>query len=113
MMTVTFGNDVKGVRAFFDGVGVTAIYFYDEYNVTARFGAGYSISVYDKFACSHTKEIKLDPSNYFLPELYDFYDVIKKRKSDMTYKEIYAPVCIIDATIESYTKNEFVVIDMN
>ena len=111
MMTATFGNDVIGVRAFKDDNGVTAIYFYNEFSVTARFGAGYSICVYDKCSSAHIKEIKINTSTYFLPELYDFYNVIKTGESDMTEKDIAAPVFIIEATINSYLNNKFVKIE--
>lgn len=112
MMTAAFGNDIVGVRAFKDNNGVTAMYFYNEFSVTARFGAGYSICVYDKSSSTHIKEIKLDANTYFFPELYDFYNVIKTGKSDMSHTDIALPVFIIEATIHSYMKNEYVKIDM-
>lgn len=112
MLTATFGSDVIGVRAFKDNNGVTAICFYNEFSVTARFGAGYSICVYDKCSSTYIKEIKLDSNTYFLPELYDFYNVIKTGKSDMSQMDIALPVFIIDATINSYVKNEYVKVDI-
>jgi len=109
MVMTVFGYDIKSVTAVKDKNGVHAVYNYDDYSVSAYFGAWYSVSVYSKGA-GFTSEVCRLASDYFVPELKAFYEVIKTGKVDKTEKEIKAPVYVIDATIRAYTENKEIVL---
>lgn len=105
MITSVFGNDVRSVYAIESKNGVNAIYHYDDYSVTAFYGTNYSVSVYINNFEEKVEAFEL-PEDYYMPSLVDFYDVIKSGKSDMTYKDLAAPVYIIEATIKSITEKK-------
>lgn len=111
MITCTFGNDVRSVRAFEDTRGVNAIYYYDDFTVSAYFGTNYSITVYDEKMGIYTEAFEL-PSDYYMPELLEFYNLLKTKKPNMTYRDIATPVYMIEATIKAYSENKEVEIDV-
>lgn len=107
MMTFVFGNNVKSVYAEQDKNGVYAIYHYEDFSVTARFGTDYSISLYSGAGDLNMKHISFG-SNYFIPELESFYKVIKTGKSELTDIDFIAPIYIIDATKRAFEKKKTV-----
>jgi len=111
MITSVFGTEVRSVRAFRENDGVTALYSFDDFTVTARFGSGYTVLVYGEDNKIVQKEI-ISSAEHFVTALHVFYDVIKSGKSDMTYREMAAPVYIIDATIKAYTEGKEVSITL-
>lgn len=111
MMTETFGIGVRSVLAVSDGRGVSATYKYDDFEVTARFGTGYSVSVYSSDFDIIQETITL-PEDLHMPELYGFIDIIKSGKSPLNMREFAAPVYIIDATIRSFEENKIVQINI-
>ena len=109
MIMTVFGYDIKSVTAVKDKHGVHAVYNYDDYSVSAYFGASYSVSVYSNVSGFTSEICRLAP-DYFVPELKAFYEVIKTGKADKTEKEIKAPVYVLDATIRAYTENKEIVL---
>ena len=105
MIMTVFGYDIKSVTAVKDKQGVHAVYNYDDYSVSAYYGAGYSVSVYSNVTGVETEKVGLS-ADYFVPEINAFYDAIKAGKSDKTEKQIKAPVYALDATIKAYTENK-------
>ncbi len=105
MIMTVFGYDIKKVMAKKDKNGVHAIYSYDNFSVSAYFGAGYSVSVYTDGMDAVSEAFPL-PEDYYMPELKAFYEVLKTGKADKTKKQIIAPVYVLDATIRSYTENQ-------
>jgi len=101
MITEIFGIEIKSVSAKKDSNGVMAHYAYDGFNVSAYFGAGYTVTLYTDGYNAIQENITL-PAGYFIPELKAFYDVIKNGKSDRDYRTLVAPVYIIDATIKAF-----------
>lgn len=105
MIITTFGDNIKSVQAFECSEGVNAIFSYDDFNVSAYFGTDYTISVYLKDNKVVFKPVELDVDRDIKLELDAFYNVIKNKKSDMTYRELALPVYIIDAIIKSFKEN--------
>lgn len=108
MIMTVFGYDIKSVTAVKDKNGVHAVYNYDDYSVSAYFGTNYSVSVYSKTS-GVTADVFSLTSDYFVPELKAFYEVLKSGKADKTEKQIKAPVYVLDATIKAYTENKEIV----
>ncbi len=111
MITSVFGNDIKAVKAIERENGVSAIYHYDNYDVTAHFGTDYTVNVYTKRDATVYEHIVLG-DEFFVPELKSFYSVIKTGKSDMSYIDIATPVYVIEATIEAFTQKKEVKISV-
>ena len=111
MMTTIFGTGMKSVRALKTDNGVHAIYDYDKFAVSAFFGAGYSVTLYTGGSSSISESFDL-PNDFYMPEIETFYSVIKTGKPDKTKREYIAPICILEATVESYENNKEVVIDI-
>ncbi len=111
MMTSVFGDKVKSVRAYEDNKGVAAVYYYDDFSVTAYYGGAYSITGYvgEWDVVSSTITLGDKPN---VAELKAFYEVIKDGKSDLTDRDIAAPVYIIDATIKAYEEGRVVDIEI-
>ena len=89
--------------------GVHAVYNYENYSVSAFFGAGYSVTVYTGGYSSVSESFDI-PTDYYLPELKAFYNVLKTKKADKTKRQVAAPVYILDATIRAYTENREIII---
>lgn len=107
MMTSVFGTQVRRAEAVKEEKGVSAKYYYDNFNVTAFFGAGYTVTVYTNAYGAAATEVTV-AGEFYVPELKEFYNVIKSGKSNMTYNEFIAPVYIIDATIKAFSENKTV-----
>lgn len=103
MITKIFGYDMKSVSARADKDSVCAEYFYEGFSVTAFFGAGYSAAVYKDNYSVECEKITLG-GGYFVPELQEFYHMVKTGKSGVSFQELTAPVFIIDATIRAFEK---------
>ena len=110
MLTTVFGFGMKSVKAVKTKRGVHAVYNYGSFEVTAFFGAGYSVTVYTSPLYAEGEAFKL-PEDFYLPELETFYNVIKSGKPDKTKMEYVAPVYIIEATKKAFETNEEVVIE--
>lgn len=105
MIITVFGTDMKSVRAMKTDNGVHAIYNYDTFTVSAFFGTGYSVTLYTDAFSSISESFDL-PEDFYKAEIETFYNVIKTGKPDKTKRDYIAPVCILEATIESYEKNK-------
>ncbi len=105
MVTAVFGTDVKSVTAERNGDTVQITYHYENYNVTAFGGSGFGVTVYNnKNECS-SKSITLS-SDFYMPELKEFYHMTQTGKGVEDLREFLAPVYIIDATIRAYEENK-------
>lgn len=111
MITTIFGTDIKSVRAVRTQNGVQALYHYDSFTVSAFYGAGYSVTLYTGGFSSMSEAFEL-PKDFYMPELETFYNVIKTGKPDKTARDYIAPVCILEATVESYESSREVTIDI-
>jgi hypothetical protein len=102
MITETFGQNVQSVEAKMsaNGAGVHAIYHYPEFDVTAFFGAGYSITVYNGGYGAVSEVVNLG-GDYFMPELRETNDMLTKRHVRQTPEEVVYPVLVLDATIRA------------
>lgn len=105
MVTTVFGFDIKSVRAERKEKGVFAVYDYGSYEVTAFYGAGYSVTVYKNGFGAEGEAFAL-PSDFYVPELETFINVVRTGKPDKTRFEYIAPVYIIDATKRAYETGE-------
>ncbi len=105
MITSVFGYEVKSVSAKKTANGVNAIYHYDNYDVSAFFGSGYSITIYKDGVSLVCEEISLG-DDFYTKEITAFYNNLKNGKSDYTDREFAMPVYILDATIRSFEHNE-------
>lgn len=111
MMITIFGTDVKSVFAEKTARGVRAVYKYSDFDVTAFYGGGFSATVYVNGVTSCGGSFKLS-DEYYVPLIDNFYKVLKNGKTDRTKKEFIAPVFIIDATINAYTENREIEINI-
>lgn len=111
MITKIFGYDMKSVSAKADKDSVRAEYFYNDFSVTAFFGAGYSATVYKDNYTVECEKITLG-GDYYVPELQEFYQMVKTGKSGVTFRELIAPVFIIDATIRAFEKGQETAIEI-
>ena len=111
MMTTVFGFGVKSVKAIKSEKGVHAIYDYGDFEVSAYFGAGYSVTVYTGGFSAESESFALE-SDFYVPEVDTFYEVIKSGKPDKSKKEYVAPVYILEATVKAFETNETVAIEI-
>ena len=72
--------------------------------VTAFFGTGYTASVYKSGYDAVSCNIHLG-DDYFLPELNDFYQMIKTGRGIADFREFIAPVILIGATKRAFEEN--------
>lgn len=102
MITEVFGQHIISVetKTPLHGHGLHATYHYPNYDVTAFFGVGYSVTVYARDSFARCKEIKLQ-SDYFMPELTDMANMMRLGTAPQTPEEVVYPVLVIDATIRS------------
>lgn len=105
MIIKIFGTEIRAVRAVKTDKGVNAVYEYDNFSVSAFYGAGYSITLYTGAYDAEAEAFGL-PGDYFMPELDAFYKVIKTGKPDKTKREYIAPVCVLEATVKSYESGQ-------
>ena len=102
MITEVFGQDIQSVDAKMNPAqnGVHATYHYPNFDVTAFFGTGYSITVYSGGYGVVTEAIDLG-GEYFMPELRETNDMLTKRHVRQTPEEVVYPVLVLDATIRA------------
>lgn len=104
MITAVFGIDVKSVTAKRENNSVRAVYRFEDFCVTAFFGTGYTASVYKSGYDAVSCNIHLG-DDYFLPELNDFYQMIKTGRGVADFREFIAPVILIGATKRAFEEN--------
>lgn len=101
MLVSVFGYEIKSVEAKRHGETVSALYHYEDFDVTAFFGGGYSVTVYTGNYEAETVSVVLN-SDYYIPELIEFHDMLKSKKMPKSYEKLIAPVFVIDATIRAF-----------
>lgn len=100
MITEVFGQNVVSVEAKQNANGVHAVYHYPNYDVTAYFGTGYSITVYNGGYGVAGEVISL-PGDYFMPELRETNAMLTERRVRQTPEEVVYPVLVLDATVRA------------
>ena len=100
MITEVFGQNVQSVEAKQTANGVHAVYHYPNYDVTAFFGTGYSITVYNGGYGVISEAINLG-GDYFMPELREANAMLTERRVRQTPEEVVYPVLVLDATIRA------------
>ena len=108
IMLTTFGDNVKSVIARKNNKGVSAIYCYDDFDVTAAFGADYSVSVYTDKTVFH-RHISLD--NGTERELAEFHDILTGGDNPHTFAALSRHVFVIDATIRAFESGKETAVD--
>ena len=99
-----FGNDVKSVSDHKSAKGVTAIYRYENFDVTATYGEAYynyNVTLYGDKVIS--KNINLDDGTE--EEMDEFMEMLRSGKSPKSYEDLTRAVFVTDATIRSF-KND-------
>ncbi|MGN1346670.1 MAG: Gfo/Idh/MocA family protein, partial [Eubacteriales bacterium] len=100
MITEVFGQNIDAVEAMQNVCGVRAVYHYPSFDVTAFFGAGYSITIYTGAYGAVSEVINL-PGDYFMPELRETADMLLRRRVRQTPEEVVYPVLVLDATVRA------------
>ncbi len=100
MITEVFGQTIVSVEAKPTKDGVHAVYHYPNFDITAYFGTGYSITVYAGGYGVKSEVIDL-PGDYFMPELRETNDMLTKRHVRQTPEEVVYPVLVLDATVRA------------
>lgn len=100
MVTEVFGQEITSVEAREKKNGVHAILHYPDFDVTAYFGAGYSITAYLGGYGVKCQEVELT-GDYFMPELNEMAEMLRHSKVRQTPEEVVYPVTVIDAIIRS------------
>ena len=109
MITEVFGQSVVSVEAREKKDGVHAIFHYPDWDVTAYFGAGYSITLYLGGYGVKTMEIGLG-GEYFMAELNELAEMLREGKVRQTPEEVVYPVFLIDATIRAMESGKEIVL---
>lgn len=99
IMLSVFGYDVKSVSALRSENGVSAVYRYSGFDVTAVYGADYSVSVYSESNAVFRK-ISLDGG--IEREMDEFLEMLHTGVQRQTFEEFTKPVFVIDATKKSF-----------
>ena len=99
IMLSVFGYDVRSVAALLSPKGVSAIYRYDNFDVTAVFGAEYSATIYTDKDVIH-RRIRL--TDGIEREMDEFMELLHTGKRRQTFDQLTKPVCVIDATLRSF-----------
>lgn len=100
MITEVFGQRITSVEAREKKDGVHAILHYPDYDVTAYFGAGYSITAYLGGYGVKCQEVNL-AGDYYMAELLEMADMLRNNHVRQTPEEVVYPVYVIDALIRS------------
>lgn len=111
MVVTVFGMDVKSVCAIKTETGVHAIYKYDGFEVSAFFGTGFSVSLYTSSHELISEAFDLT-SDFYMPEVESFYNVMKTGKPDKTKKEYITPIYVIEATVKAYESGKEIAIEI-
>lgn len=100
MVTEVFGQAIQSVEAREKKDGVHAIFHYNDFDVTAYFGTGYSITAYAGGYGVKCQEVALT-GEYFMPELNEMAEMLRNGTVRQTPEEVVYPVYVIDAVIRS------------
>lgn len=106
MVLAVFGSDVRRVTAVRQGDHVSAVYHYDRMDVTAYFGTGYSVTVYQ--TPTKAKSMTVTTAGCYDAELNEFCRMVQTGQGVSSYREFVLPVFVIDATIRSFEENRTV-----
>lgn len=110
MVIAVFGPDIKSVSAHRQGDHVSAVYHYENMDVTAYFGTGYSVTVYQ--TPTQAKSITVTTAGCYDAELNEFCRMVRTGKGVESYHDFVLPVFIIDATIRAFEENRTVEISI-
>lgn len=110
MVIAVFGPDIKSVSAHRQGNGVFAVYHYENMDVTAYFGTGYSVTVYR--APMQAKSMTVTTAGCYDAELNDFCRMVRTGEGVQSYRDFVLPVYVIDATIRAFEENKTVEISV-
>ena len=109
VMLSVFGNDVKSVSALKSPKGVSAVYRYDNFDVTALYGAEYN------YACVlYGKQMvyrEIDLSDGTRREMNEFSELLHTGKARQTFEELTRPVFVIDATNKAFDSGKLTEIE--
>jgi len=100
MITEVFGQRIQSVEARQKKDGVHAVMHYPDYDITAYFGAGYSITAYLGGYGVKCREVNL-AGDYYMAELLEMADMLRNNHVRQTPEEVVYPVYVIDALIRS------------
>ena len=104
MILTVFGGGVKSVSAHKSEKGVTAIYRYDNFDVTAAYCEAYynyGITLHGDTIIH--KNLKLDDGTE--REMNEFMEMLHTGKSPKSFEELTRAVFVTDATIKSFKNN--------
>lgn len=110
MVIAVFGPDIKSVSAHRQGDHVSAVYHYENMDVTAYFGTGYSVTVYQ--TPTQAKSITVTTAGCYDAELNEFCRMVRTGKGVESYHDFVLPVFVIDATIRAFEENRTVEISI-
>lgn len=110
MVIAVFGTGIRSVTAHRQGDGVFAVYHYENMDVTAYFGTGYSVTVYK--APMQAKSMTVTTAGCYDAELNDFCRMVRTGQGVESYRDFVLPVFVIDATIRSFEENRTVEISV-
>ena len=99
-----FGNDVKSVSANKSAKGVTAVYRYENFDVTATYAEAYynyNVTLYgDKVISTN-----IDLSEGTAAEMDEFMEMLSSKKSPKSYEDLTRAVFVTAATIKSFNND--------
>lgn len=104
MMIEIFGVEVRSVTARRKENSVQAVYKYEDFDVTAYFGTGYTAAVY--MSAGNAEVVNVTLTDCMEAELTEFYHMVKTGQGVEDYRIFAAPVFIIDATIKAYEERK-------
>lgn len=110
MVIAVFGTGIQSVTAHKHDDHVCAVYHYENMDVTAYFGTGYSVTVYK--GPSHAKSITVTTAGCYDAELNEFCRMVRTGEGVSDYREFVLPVFVIDATIRAFEENRTVAIEI-
>ncbi len=106
MLIAVFGPEIKSVSAWQHGGFVHAVYHYENMDVTACFGTGYSVTAYK--GAWEAKAMTATTAGCYDAELAEFCHMVRTGKGVESYRDFILPVFVIEATIRAYEENKTV-----
>lgn len=110
MLLTVFGEDVKSVTAQKVRGGVSAVYHYEDIDVTAFFGTGYSVTAYKGNWGANC--INVTTAGCYDAELNDFCRMVRTGEGVSDYRSFVLPVFVIEATIRAFEEETTVEISV-
>lgn len=101
MMTEVFGKYPRSVRAFAHGNEVTAVFRYENYDVTGLYSATGGQYYIARCAEKSTKSFSGFEGDSFRKEFAEFYELLHGGEQPMSYSDFIAPVFILNAVYRS------------